>query len=152
MTNSYQDILKRGMDEVPDLKPLPTGTWLLKVLGAPKFQPPKEEGRSGQVMFVFQPVEPGDDVDADEIEALGANYDTAGNRIFHKPWVETSADWAAIRRLLVKLGADASDNFEDAFKAVKGATVYADVGYRTYTNNAGEVVEENTASNFQAVE
>ncbi len=152
MTDSYQDILQRGMDEVPDPKTLPTGTWLLKLLGAPKFTPPKEAGKSGRINFAFQPKEPGDDVDADELEALGSNYDVEGNRIFHSIFVETSADWAAVRRLLVKLGADAKDNFEDAFKAVKGASIYGDLGYRTYTNNAGEVVEENTVSNFQAVE
>ncbi len=152
MTDNYADILKRGMDEIPDPKTLPTGTWLLKLLGAPKFIPPREEGKSGQVLFVLQPVEPGDDVDADEIEALGSNYDVAGNRIFYKPWVETSADWAAIRRLLVKFGADPKASYEDAFKEVKGQTIFADLGYRTYTNNSGEVVEENTVSNFAAVE
>lgn len=148
----YADILSRGWDEIPEVRALPCGSWLLRGKNA-SYQPPKSESGSPSVLFVHAPVEPMENVDDAELNDLGKDYDYATNKVFSRFWIETGADWDVVRRFLKAHGIDLTGkSIEDGLKAFKGAEVIANLDKRTYENSAGELVEENTAKNFTPVE
>lgn len=152
MSDNYEDILNRSIAETPEPKLLPAGgQWLLRVRSI-KFNPAK--GNSNAFFnFVFNPVQPGDDVDPDDLAELG-DYDFTGNTIFHRVYVETNADWAKVAGIFRALGLGDQPSYTEAMKKenVQGAEVWADVGVRAYTRNDGTSGEDNTLSNFTAVE
>lgn len=149
---SYEDILNQSWGDVPEPKTLPNGSWRLKGKSA-QFRAPK-----GQVpataMFIYQAVEPMDDVDEDALRALGENYDYATKPIFFTIWLETGADFDAVRKHLAKHGVDVSTNagIKESLKAFRGKEIVALLDKRTFVNAAGEEKDENTASQFTPVE
>lgn len=150
--SDYADILKQSWDELPELVPLPQGSWLLRARGA-SYQPAKDADKSPTVTFIYSAKEPMDDVSQEELEALGSNYDVSSNRIFARFFVSDGADWDAVRKHLAKHGVEVKGKtIEESLKAIKGTEVIAYLGQRTYTNNAGQDVVENNPSNFTAVE
>ena len=145
--DNYEEILSRGWDEIPEVRPLPTGSYLLKGRGA-KYHPAKGDGNPS-ILFVYTPMEPMDDVDDAELKALGANYDIKGNRIFYRAWLETGADWDTVRKHLAKHGIETKGkNISDSLGAFKGTEVVAHLGVRNYTNGAGDLVTENQPNAF----
>ncbi len=150
---SYDDILDRSFNELQDDKLLPFGRWVLRLRNA-HFMLPRGEARSAQVLFFYTPVEATEDVDADELEALGEDYDVTENQIVMTVWIEGNRSWKDLMRHLEKhAGVDweAGSIREVIKKGVKGSEVTAEIGSRTYENNFGELVEENVASNFRPV-
>jgi hypothetical protein len=144
----YASILTQSWDEVPTVKLLPGGSFQLKCLGA-SVKPPKSADKSASVQFIYQPLEPLDDVDEVGLSQLGADYDFSSNRIFHRMWLKDGSDLQRIRTHLAKHGVTtAGMTVEQSLKAVKGSTVIGLVGVRTYTADSGEVVEENTLTSF----
>ncbi len=153
MVDSYDDILDRSFDELQDDKILPLGFWILRLRNA-HFMAPREEGQSAQILFFYHPVEPTDDVDADELAALGEDYDYTENQIVFKVWIEGNRSWKDLMNHLKKHSGvdwDAGSIREVIKTGVKGSEVTARLGERTFESNYGELIVENVASDFRAV-
>lgn len=150
MSGDYASILKKSWDEIPPVKVLPTGSWLLRGQNA-TYQEGKGDN-SPTVLFVYKAKEPMDDVSSEEMDALGDNYDVSANRIFVRFFISDNSDWDKVRKHLAKHGIDAKGEIGDSLKAFKGSEVVAYLGTRTYTDNAGEEHEDNTASSFTPLE
>ena len=147
----YENILKESWDNIPVPVTLPIGTWRMKGQNA-AYLPAKAADQNPTVLFVYAPMEPLDDVDVEALEELG-EYDFSSNRIFMKFWMETGRDWDDVRKHLHKHGIDTTGRtIEESLKLFKGTEIYAYLGVRTYTDNAGEAKEDNSPSNFAPVD
>lgn len=91
MTVTFEDLMNMSQDEVPKPRNSPRGHYVLALRGVYK-RPPREEGKNGQLSFSYEIVEPCDDVDPAEIEALGEKYSLKDNKISVDFWVGTPAD------------------------------------------------------------
>jgi hypothetical protein len=153
MSDNYEDLANRSFDEIPEEKILPTGSWLLKARSG-TIQPPKEAGKPETVLLVYTPVEPMDDVDAEEISALhnGSEYDYNMNRIFVRFYLESGRDVRNVREHLAKHGVTEGKNIKELLKNFRGTQAVAQVGYRQFQNSLGQTIEENTATNFVPAE
>ena len=154
MVESYDDILDRSFDDLQDDKTLPGGLWVLRLRNA-HFMPPREEGQSGQVLCFYKPVEPTDDVDMDELAALGDDYDFTENQIVFKVWIEGNRSWRDLGKHFKKHSGVDWDvgSIREVIKiGVKGSEVVARLGERTFENNFGELVTENVASDFRPMD
>lgn len=152
----YADILNRSWDEIPETQVLPGGSYLLKALRA-TYIGAKAADQNDCILFIYSPHQALDDVDTDELAALNQEgkeeYDISGNRIFARFWLETGADWDKVRKHMSKHGVDtAGRSIKQTLEAMKGTEVYAYLGSRTFTDNMGEVRQENTPENFATVE
>lgn len=149
--SDYESLATKSWDEIPDEQLLPGGSWLLRVRSAKRIAP-KQDGQSEQLMIVYEPLEPMDDVDGEQLAALnnGVEYDLAMNRIYVKFWLETGKDYHNARAHFQKHGVEGA-NLEEAIKASKGTQVIAVLGTRTFTNSAGEPQTEQTATSFTPV-
>lgn len=150
MANDYVDIAAQSWDEIPVVQVLPVGSWALKGQNA-TYQAAKGEG-SPSVLFVYRVKEPMDDVDSEALKALGDNYDVEANRVFSRFWIGDNSDWDKVRNHLKKHGVETKGkNIKDSLAEFKGASIVAYLEQRSFTNNAGAEVQENTASNFTPV-
>lgn len=150
--NSYEAILDKAWDEIPESKVLPTGSWLLKCRNA-VYQPAKSADKSPSVLFVYAAKEPMDDVSDEELAELGDGYDVSDNRIFTRFWIETNRDWDSVRNHIKKHGVEVEGtSIKDSLAAVKGHEVVAVLGTRTYEDATGEMKVDNTTSMFAPVE
>jgi hypothetical protein len=120
--SDYADIADLSWENIQEPHPVPNGTYLLKLKNA-VFQPSKEEGKSPVVMFVHAPKEAMADVNADELAALGAEYDISENKVFTRIYIEDGSSWAQVRNILSKHGLKPSGSVEESLKKAKGAEV-----------------------------
>lgn len=151
----YDDILNRSWDELPIDKLLPDGTYILRARNA-NFQRGKE-GKSSKVLFYFTVTEALDDVPQDALEALGADYDITENEVVKQSWVNgrgsRQKDWRDAIATLRALGAyDDTVPILSNLKNVAGKAIKARLGYRSYTNNQGQNVEQNEILDYAAIE
>jgi len=152
MSDNYEDILNQSWDQIPEAQTLPVGSYLLRGRNA-SYQPAKDADKSPVVLFVYQPKEPMDDVNEEELAALGENYDIADNKIFVRFYVDDNAQWDVVRNHLIKHGIDPKGkSIADSLKAFKGTEVIAYLDQRQYTNAAGEQVTQNDAKQFAPVD
>lgn len=152
MSQSYDDLMNMSWDEIPDTKVLPVGTWRLRGKSV-SYKEAKDGDSNPYFMFVYTPQEPGEDVDADDLMELGADYVLSNNKVFFRMWVEGPSDMKAVMRHLAKHGIDVeSGNIGDSLKAFKGTEVMAELTQRTFTDNSGDERVENDAQKFAAVE
>ncbi len=151
---TYDDILDKSFDDLQDDKLLPLGNWMLRLRNA-AFLPPRQEGQSARVLFFYTPVEPTGDVDVDELEALGEDYDYSENQIVFQVWIEGNRSW---RDVLTHLKKHAGVDFtvgsirEVLKKGIKGSEVIAELDERTYENSFGDLVSENNAKAFRPID
>lgn len=152
MSENYEDILSRSWDEMPEVVNLPEGSWRLRLRNA-SFKEGKGD-QNDRVMFIYTPVEPGDDVDEDALAALPDDYDYSSNRLFFSIWVEGPADWDAVRKHVQKhsFDYDGSDTPKETFKKMRKSEVMAHLSIASFTDSAGELREENQPSAFTEVE
>lgn len=150
--SDYADILNQQWDEIPEVAVLPSGSYRLRARKA-SYQPAKSADGNPSFMFVYTVKEPMSDVSDDELAALGENYDVGANRIFTRIWVESNADMDNVRKHLAKHGVDAKGKtLQETLKEFEGKEVIAFLNQRTFTNNAGEQVLTNEASQFAPTE
>lgn len=151
--SDYADILKGSWDNIPEVKALPDGSWLLKGSNA-TLQAPRDADKSPAVLFVYEPKEPMDDVDQEELEKLGQGYDPSSNRVFVRFYVNNNADWDKVRRHIEKHGLSTKDypSIEATLKAFKGREIVGHLTTETYQNAAGDMVTQNKADGFLAVD
>lgn len=149
---NYEEVAQLAWDDIPEGKVLPYGFWRLKIKGV-RFIEPKEdagEDASGRVQFVLKAVEPVDGVDEAELAELGEGYDYGIKPIYDAIWIEDAGSWKRVLQRLEVFGVKPEEGEQvfDTFKRARGATVIAYLEQRTFKNKNGEVVTENTASQF----
>jgi hypothetical protein len=149
---SYEDIADRSWDDIPDEKLLPDGSWLLRGRNA-SYQPAKNDGNPS-ILFDYAAKEPMNDVDDGELAALGEDYDTSQNRIFHRIWLETGRDFKVARAFLELHGieVDPTKSVKATLPAFKGTEIVAVLTTQTFTDNAGMTRENNVPTKFVAVD
>lgn len=151
MTQTYEDILSRSWNEIPEDKLLPSGGWRLKCRGASHRKGKGEQNDS--IMFVYEAIEPMDDVDDGALADLGPDYDYKQNRIFHRFWLESSGDLNTVRRHIEKHGVDTEElSVGESLKAVRGKTIVGILGQRSFQRKDGTVGEENFIQSFEVDE
>lgn len=149
--SDYAEIADLSWDNIQEPKALPVGTYLLKARNA-VFQPSKEADKSPVVMFVYVPKEAMEDVKAEELEALGPDYDIAENKIFSRFYIEDGSSWDQVRKHLLKHGVEVSGKIEDTLKKVKGTEVLAYLEQNTFKRKDGSSAVGNNATEFAPVE
>jgi hypothetical protein len=149
--DDYEEILNKSWDEIPSPQVLPVGSYRLKVKGA-SYKEAKSSGTNDYVLFVYQAVEPLEDVDADALAELG-DYDISQNTLFFRIWIEAYADWDDVRKHVVKHGIELvpGETPKETLARMKGAVVIAWLDQRTYENKAGDTVEDNDPMQFAPV-
>lgn len=153
MAEDYVNILEKSWGELPTPKVLPDGSWRIRNRGA-SYQAPKGEDGSPQVLFVYQPQEPMDDVDTEALSALGEGYDPAMNRIFTRFYINDASDWKRVMDHIAKHGVviDPASSIKDTLKAVRNKDVIGYLTSRTFTDNAGQEQTTNEAKTFAPIE
>jgi len=139
----YDEILNRSWDDIQEDKLLPVGSWLLKISNI-SYQ--KGQGdKDPVVLAVFNPKEPMTDVDDDQINELGSDYDYTQNRLFKRFYISGDADWKGVKRVLELAGVEVKGkSIIDAFKEAKGREV---VGYLEQSNYEDKATGETRTSN-----
>lgn len=149
MQQSYEEILDQVLDEIPEPQLVPAGQWRLRLQNA-SIQPPKGEGKSPQALFVYKPVEPGEDVDDEAIAALGKQNPEDSN-LFFRMFVEpgNGSDLAKLRRHIAKHGIDTTGmTVKEGLKAIKNGEV---VGIVTQTIGKQDGEPRNEVNNIAAL-
>jgi len=146
---SYEEILQKGWDEIPEPQFLPDGSYRFRCTGA-KVMPPKNADQSARCVFAMEPQEAMDDVNSDALAALGEGYDISENVIFPTIWLSKGTDWAKVRAILTKLGVNLADydTIEASLKAAKGCEVIGYVTMRHYIDKANKPQQENVIQTF----
>lgn len=153
---NYDDLLNKSWDEIPEPQLLPGGGWMVEGRNVALVKP-KEDGQALKVLFSYKAKEPVA-VDEEALAELGEGYDIAMNDLTYTVYVETAADLDKVRKHLAIHGIDVNGGIfgEDGklsfAKAFRGTEVVATIGQRSYENNAGETVWQNTLSGFQKAE
>ena len=123
----YSEVMERTRNEVPEPKDVPVGTYRFMAISGKTFAP-KDEDSNGGIMVVMQPIDAFEDVDAEELGALG---DYTKERIFHRVFIDGGrAEWNAWAFLdLFGLQTDGR-TFKDVLDDVKGMEI---IGHVTHT-------------------
>lgn len=152
MSANYEEILKGSWDNIPEIVTLPNGTWRLKCRGA-KVAPARGEDKSPQIVFVYEPQEPMQDVDDEALAALGDKYNFTENRIFHRMWAGSNKDLNAVAQHLALHGINAREfeSIPKSLEAVKNTDILGYVVTRTYqSKKTGKQEQENEVKYFTA--
>jgi len=149
----YEKLLDRTMDDIGDgPKAIPGGTWLLAGVGN-TYKTSEETGAAPKVMFIFIPVQPGDDVDEAELASCGDDWK---ERVFWSKNIETGSDAAQVRNALKALGVDLGTKtiksaLQENKQLIRGKRVWAEISHSTSVKNGEERTFTNVGQ-FQAVE
>lgn len=149
--SDYADIANLSWDEIQETKPLPEGTYLLRLSNA-VFQPSKEEGKSPAVMFVHTVKEAMEDVQSSELQELGDDYDVTENKTFTKIFIEDGSSWMKVKGILAKHGVEVSGKVLEDLKKAKGAEVLGYLKRDRFTRADGSAGENNKVTEFAAVD
>ena len=107
-TRTFEDLFKMHRDEVPVPKRIPRGNYVVVCRGVSK-RAPKTEDKNGLISFGYEPFEPTDDVDPNELAALGENYSIRDDRAWFDMWIKDGRDLNAVFRHVELHGVDASE-------------------------------------------
>jgi hypothetical protein len=160
--SSYEDLMTAGYDNIPDARLLPDGHWRVKVVGL-NFRP-GNENVPANINVTYEPVAPGDDVNAEALAELG-DYDTSQNRVYKRLFCSNVGELRRVVQHFKKhagfepaagtpvLDKDGDgDKVNDAFKkAARGAEVTAMMATRSYVNKDGDTVTENDLVSFSEI-
>ena len=151
---AFEDFFKRGLAELPKPKSLPRGHYVLALRGNFK-RPPREEGKSGQITLFYEPVEPCDDVDPNELEAFSeGGRSIKDNVVTVEFWL---GDWKDVKNVfdhLSLLGVDV-EGVADLSVALKAATNKRTVAYvspDTYMHKVKGMQTKDKAEGFKAIQ
>lgn len=153
-TMDYDDLLNMTWDGIPEPQLLPDGGWLLTAKNA-AFVKSKEADKSHKILYSYSAKAPVA-VAEDLLDELG-EYDITINDLVYTQYIENAADWDKVRKFVALHGVEMEGALFDsngklAFnKKFRGTEVVATVGQRSYDNDAGETIWQNTLSKFQKV-
>lgn len=152
MTDDYEALLERTRAETPTLEMLPAGSYRLKARGA-RFQTARDDDKNDCVMFIYNPMEPLEDVDIEQLSALG-DYDITQNKLYFRIYIEGESDWGKFWTHIDKHGLIQGPEAtrKQAMKDVKGSEIIAFLEQRTFQSKAGEMIDTNDPVNFASVE
>lgn len=105
---SFEDFFKMGRSEVPEPQRIPRGHYIVVCRGVNK-RPPKTEDKSGLISFGYEPYQPTDDVDPDELAALGENYSIRDDRAWSDHWLKDARDLKGVFAHIELHGVDTSE-------------------------------------------
>lgn len=150
---NFTDILSLTAEDVDEPSLYPSGPWLIKNRG---YSTSDGEDRDGNpqliINFRYEGFQAGPEVDPDLVEQGGFEGRTLWvRRYISKPAVKASRDGTLARfiNFIAMHDVDVSGRtLDDMCKAVKGFSILADLGTRSYTNREGDTVTDNTATNF----
>lgn len=150
--NEYDELYNRTWADIPEPKTLPEGSWVLKATSAARKNNEDNDKMGPTVNVVFSVVEPMNDVDTGELDALGDNYDVTGNKIFHKFFLRDGGS-ENVRKFLKNLGIyDETLTPDENLKLVKGQQVVAFLGQRPYKDRDGNERVDNVIKAFSVAE
>lgn len=143
----YEDIMTESWDDIPTDKLLPVGSYRLRCTNV-SYVKAKAVDANDAFLFIYSVVSSEADVDQDELDLLG-DYDLTEKKVFFRAWVESAADFDAVRKHMKKHGIDPSGRtVKETIDELKGTEVIAYLDLRTFTNNLGETVQENSPKQF----
>ena len=119
---NFKELLKTQVQEFPEGKDLPTGTYRAKIAGA---KPNEEKGFVG---FAWQPLEAQDDVDSADLQAYIDSEGWDDARVFQNAWVNKRRDVRDLLALLTRMGVQTvGRTFEESIEASKGLEAFIEV-------------------------
>lgn len=148
--SDYAEIADLSWDNIQEPKPLPSGTYLLKLKNV-VFQPAKEEGRSPVVMFVHSAKEPMSDVSSEELAALGDGYDISENKLFTRVYIEDGSSWKRVKDILSAHDVEVTGSIPETFKKAVGAEALGGVTKAVVQRKDKSYVEINNVGDFGKV-
>ena len=144
--SDFEAILSRKVEDTTQPPVFPAGTYRLAAVGAKG-----KEGRndnSDYVSFVYRPVEPMEDVDADRFAEIDEE-DFEGARLFSRIWLGDKRDEWNLRKHLEKHGIDMTGRtYDEVLKDIAGAEV---MGYVTEDVAQDGETPINNIQSFSAV-
>lgn len=153
MQTNFEDFFKKAKAELPEPKPLPRGHYTLALRGTFK-RPPREEGKSGQVAFFYEPVEAHDDVDPSELEAFtSGGLSIKDNVVSVEFWL---GDWNDVRQIfdhlaLLGVNTDETPDLSAALNKAANKRIVAYVSPVTYMHKVKGMQTKDTAQGFAAL-
>jgi len=102
---SFASLLDTPGSEIERPKPLPVGTYVCMVQGLPRFDKSSKK-QTDFVEFTLKLLEAGEDVDADELKAMGGLIDKTIKDTYY---ITESALWR-LKEFLTNCGLDADDD------------------------------------------
>jgi len=140
---SFSAILDQQVEDAERPKPLPVGTYLCVVTGLPRFDK-SSRAQTDFAEFTLQPTEVYDDVDKDELEAMGGLENRTLRITF---WLTEDAKWR-LRKFLEDCGIDVSGkSFHEAIEEAPGQQVIANVTHDPAKDGSGHyAVVKSTAA------
>lgn len=160
--DDYESIGDTSWDDIPEVKPLPKGPWMLQGKNAKRMKGrDADDGReasSPYVLFFYKAVEPLAEVDDAELAALGDDYDVKTNDLSYRIYIETKADYRKVLSHLAKHGIVPQTNEEtgkmesiDAtLKRFAKSDVIGVLDQRTFTDKSGDLRTDNTIKAFHS--
>lgn len=122
--NAFTNLLNAPADEEIVLPVAPVGSWRMTVRGS-KLYEPKDEDSAGKLLMFFKLAEPQEDVDADEVTALGEKVEEIS--IAHTFWLRDKRDTKKLQNFLKTAGAELGGrSLIEAAQSIEG---YEIIGY-----------------------
>lgn len=152
--DSYEAIAETSWDDLPDPQVLPKGTWRVKGKNAKRMA--GGEGGNPYVLFFYKAVEPMSDVEDEDLNGLGTDYDFGINDLSFRIYTETLADFRKVEAHLAKHGivpakdeeTGKSEGIDATLKKFRNAEVLTVLGKRTFKDKTGELRTDNTMTAF----
>jgi hypothetical protein len=115
---SFSSILDRAPSEIEKPKPLPQGSYITQIVGQPRFDQSTKK-KTDFVEFTHKLLQAQDDVDEDELKALGGVKDKVMKNTFY---LTESAAWR-LKEFLEHCGIDEADSLREMIEETPGKQV-----------------------------
>lgn len=122
---SFEDILDKAPGEIERPKPLPVGSYTCIVKGLPRFDKSSKK-QTPFVEFTLQPIAAGEDVDQDDLEAMGG---FANKTIRATYYITEDATWR-LKDFLNHCGIEEGESLREMIEETPGKQVTAYMKHR----------------------
>ena len=121
---NFGSILDRAPSEIEKPKPLPQGSYITQIVGQPRFDKSSKK-QTEYVEFTHKLLSALDDVDEDELKALGGVKDKVMKNTFY---LTESAAWR-LKEFLEHCGIEEGDSLREMIEETPGKQVGIFVGH-----------------------
>ena len=121
---SFASILDRAPSEIEKPKPLPQGSYITQIVGQPRFDKSSKK-QTEFVEFTHKLLQAQDDVDEDELNAIGGVKDKMMKNTFY---LTESAAWR-LKEFLEHCGIEEGDSLREMIEETPGKQVGIFVGH-----------------------